>query len=787
VKATASLAASIAALAAALLAPSAQGEVAHQWSSTFNVAEQPVSMAVDESNGSVYVLTTTTPNANAGKLYKFDSTGAPSNFSALGTNVLTTGCTVECRQVAVDNSGGINQSVVYVSTQLTAEATKGVRVYYPNGRAGTSLVTPPEYISSGYCGVGVDDTGVVVVSRSGNNSNLNNIGNAFNTFKPGQILPDPFPAQVWAPQATIANVGNPNPCRLAADSKNQVYVTPDSASAANQFLEREIVRYKIDPFANSQPAGRLIDTGSTGLAIDQSGDELYSNHKTAIARFNDEGELLETFSGGGKLVESGAVAVNGTSGLVHAANRLENKIQVFTTVVTPDVDSLESVAAQTTASLSASVGTAGVGDVTDCEFEYGTTTAYGTTADCAEALPYGGDEDVSASIAGLAKETTYHWRLAVTNANGVTRSPDRTFTTHNVKGVSTDLPDDITQTSATLKGSFVGNGEATSYHFEWGETSLYGNETPVEPAGSPTGPASVSAPIAGLDVYLPESDPYHFRLVATNASGTTYGPDRTFFSAPPNAPAISAVQTGEAAPTVAPISALINPEGGPTVYWIEYGPGSNYGTATLAGTSIGEDTVDHLVEPELTGLNPGSTYHYRIVASNFGGITTSPDQSFNTPNVPILGPISTASVTETSASVQGFVNPGFSPTSYRFEYGLTRSYEASTAQTPVPVSDNTEQQVGATIAGLKAGITYHYRLVATNGEGTVESADQTFTTVSPPVPKQAKPTPPPPTLKCKKGFVKKNGKCKKKPKKHKHKKHKKKGKKKNKSCKGASK
>jgi hypothetical protein len=120
-------------------------------------------------------------------------------------------------------------------------------------------------------------------------------------------------------------------------------------------------------------------------------------------------------------------------------------------------------------------------------------------------------------------------------------------------------------------------------------------------------------------------------------------------------------------------------------------------------------------------------------------------------------------VGETGATLEAVVDPGFSATTYRFDYGLTRSYGATTGEIPVPAANSTPQRVAAAIGNLKAGITYHYRVVATNAEGSVESPDQALTTVPPPVTRQTR-QPRPQVVRCKRGFVKKRGKCRKKPK-----------------------
>ena len=80
------------------------------------------------------------------------------------------------------------------------------------------------------------------------------------------------------------------------------------------------------------------------------------------------------------------------------------------------------------------------GEVTKCEFEYGTTNAYGSSASCAS-LPGSGESPVavSAPISGLAPNTTYHFRISATNAGGTSKGADETFKTlPNAPTVVTD-------------------------------------------------------------------------------------------------------------------------------------------------------------------------------------------------------------------------------------------------------------------------------------------------------------------------------------------------------------
>jgi len=74
-----------------------------------------------------------------------------------------------------------------------------------------------------------------------------------------------------------------------------------------------------------------------------------------------------------------------------------------------------------------------------------------------------------------------------------------------------------------LNGSVDPHGLTTNVHFQYGTTTSYGLTT-ANQTKSGNAYQNVSASIVGLSA----STPYHFRIVATNTSGTTYGSDRTF-------------------------------------------------------------------------------------------------------------------------------------------------------------------------------------------------------------------------------------------------------------------
>ena len=86
---------------------------------------------------------------------------------------------------------------------------------------------------------------------------------------------------------------------------------------------------------------------------------------------------------------------------------------------------------------------------------------------------------------------------------------------------------EINAQTARLWGTIDPNGLETTYQFEYGTTLEYGSKSPALPQSIGTGPVEVMKEIEGLKA----ETAYHFRLVVTNADGTTTGEDRTFTTA----------------------------------------------------------------------------------------------------------------------------------------------------------------------------------------------------------------------------------------------------------------
>ena len=425
-------------------------------------------------------------------------------------------------------------------------------------------------------------------------------------------------------------------------------------------------------------------------------------------------------------------------------------------------------ATRTTATLSGTVDPDGGPAITACKFVFNDGLAP-QDIPCDPAPPISTATQVTADLSGLKAQTEYNFYLQISNPNGlVVKTDQQSFMTDSaVGGVTTTAASDIAPGAATLNGSIDLNGENTTYVFEYGLTAEYDHSTLAAEAGPGTGTTPVAAAISGLEPYKT----YHYRLVATNPVGTSVGADMTIRSSPPQLPELGATTATDVTPSSAILRSAISPGFGRTVYRFQYGTTPDLGQNTPTSEPIAADDSLHPVFEPISGLSPATTYYYRVVATNFAGAVRSPVQSFSTPAFPTVLAASVSEVTQTSARLNATIRPGLAATTYRFEYGRDTSYGSSTAIAG-PTAADVDEQVSAVVTGLEPGVTYHFRVVATNLVGTAFDDDRSFTTA--PAPKQAT------ERRCGKGKVRKNGKCvKKKKKAKKQKKNRKKGGRKN--------
>ncbi len=133
-------------------------------------------------------------------------------------------------------------------------------------------------------------------------------------------------------------------------------------------------------------------------------------------------------------------------------------------------------------------------------------------------------------------------------------------------------------------------------------------------------------------------------------------------------------------------------------------------------------------------LMPGSTYYWQVHARasapylpGYWSVASFSTSSGVQP--PVVNTGAAASVTTTSATLTGTVNPNGLDTHSYFLFG-TSSVLSGAIQTPSQDlgSGNTSSGLDANISGLTAGTQYYFQLVGSNNSGTSKGAINTFTT-----------------------------------------------------------
>jgi hypothetical protein len=484
--------------------------------------------------------------------------------------------------------------------------------------------------------------------------------------------------QQWAVDEVPAGAPEPGPLlgpsEFAVDPANgDVYILDDRSQSSEAIDEFDSSGAFIRQITGENiPAGALVEgrfQRSGGLAADASGNVYVSDGRGAVDEFNASGGFVAQLTGD-DVPES--APVHGTlgrpfglgidpSGDLYVTDYSDNVVDAFeygrelADVATGSFSGL----ASTTITLDGEVNPEGR-IVTGCLFEYGNSTSYGGSVPCVTVSggPVGVGSSpvaVSAQPVGLSPGVTYHYRIAATNDEGTNYGADESFITP--PGVAgSGQASNITSFAARLTG-LIEPGEFTpSYHFVYGTTSAYGSSFPQpEALAGVDGQQTVSQTVTGLT----PNTTYHFALVTTNfGGGESIGLDETFTTRPLVPPAVSTGGAQAVGETAVTLTGSVDPEGLPTTYHFEYGPSTGYGSS-WPGVVVyaGSASAGSPVAVSVPNLQPGATYHYRLVASNEDGTTYGADQVFSTQGYPVSvvqeAPVLTANL--------GYINPETGP------------------------------------------------------------------------------------------------------------------------------
>jgi alpha-tubulin suppressor-like RCC1 family protein len=290
----------------------------------------------------------------------------------------------------------------------------------------------------------------------------------------------------------------------------------------------------------------------------------------------------------------------------------------------------------------------------------------------------------------------------------------------------TDEATNITSSAATLFGVVNPNGSATEVYFNYGPTTSYGTITPVQSLPSGITAVTVTAPITGLS----PNGTYHYQIVATNAGGTVSGLDETFQTlaagTPTARPSVTTGSPTDITTLTATLHGTVNPNGGITNGFFEYGTSTSYGSVT-SNLGAGSGNTPASVSAGITGLLPGTLYHYRLVAVNSLDTTHGADASFTTlflPPTAVVG--GSVALSTTAVRVSGTVHAHRASTLVSFEYGTDGvSFPNSVTAAPATVSGDIATAVSADLPNLLQ-TKYYYRLRAESVGGTSRSEPAFF-------------------------------------------------------------
>ena len=265
-------------------------------------------------------------------------------------------------------------------------------------------------------------------------------------------------------------------------------------------------------------------------------------------------------------------------------------------------------------------------------FEYGPTNAYGSTVTVTPSPVTGNSSTVvSAGITGLTPGMVYHYRIKAVSSLGTDYGEDMTITTVGQVPIAiTQQASNVQVSTATMNGTVNANHLPTVFSFEYGLTSSYGN-TASPASNQVTGTADVRVSIN--PVGLTGGTIYHYRVVATNLLGTTYGDDVTFITDEPFSLSTNSV-TGVTYNSAVVGGSIAN-NGGFAISsrgacWSKNPNPTINNEHTITGAGEGSFTSP------IKCLDEQSTYYVRAFATYSGGTVYGNQESFSTDPCPIV-------------------------------------------------------------------------------------------------------------------------------------------------------
>jgi hypothetical protein len=248
----------------------------------------------------------------------------------------------------------------------------------------------------------------------------------------------------------------------------------------------------------------------------------------------------------------------------------------------------------------------------------------------------------------------------------------------------------VTSVQVTLDGAPLGAPVTTApYTYNWDTTTATtGSHTLSAQARDAAGNVGTAPPVP---------------VTVSNADSTP--------------PVITAVAAGSLSTTSATITWTTDE---PATSQVNYGTTTSYGASTTRDATL---TTSH--SQPITGLTPGTTYHYQVLSTDAAGNSAySADATFTTPTAttgPVISGVQAGTISAAEATITWTTDTAATS---QVEYGKTTAYGSTTPLSTSLVTSHTVK-----LTKLAAGTLYHYRVKSKDAAGTLAvSADATFTT-----------------------------------------------------------
>jgi hypothetical protein len=200
-------------------------------------------------------------------------------------------------------------------------------------------------------------------------------------------------------------------------------------------------------------------------------------------------------------------------------------------------------------------------------------------------------------------------------------------------GADNTYTQSITPMGATLTGGVYANGLTTTYSWQYGASTAYGQQTPATSIGAGAAPVTVSAALTGLAI----GTTYHYRLVAQNSDGTSYGYDYTLTtntSQPVNTSAPTIAGPARLGQSLTATSGVWSPAGTYTYRWARSTNGGSSWAGIAGATGPGYT---------LAAADAGARIEVTVTAANAYGSTAATSAA--------VGPVQSGAPAATSPPV----------------------------------------------------------------------------------------------------------------------------------------